>query len=603
MIFVRRTIILASFLAGCSAQIDIHGPSGPLGDAASMETGTQDATMDGRNDAGADSAGGDGLAPSCFASATLHVSTTGDDANEGRAARPFKTIAKALTIATPGDTVCVRAGVYRERVSFPKSGSAGAPITLAGEAGTIIDGGERFPNGWTLATDVDPNTTTIWKKTLPYAPRTMTWNGKWTFNYSRAARANVFTWMKDGQTGSNSYDITKNPYTSFNGIEAFFAVFDGTTYVRLPAGKSPASEDLAFAPSEYSGGAGITIDGKSYVTVRGLTVTNTMPVYLGHAPTHTVVENNTLVGGRFTITMAGDGQANDVVIRNNDVSLNYIHSTSPDDPIHWFIWRAEKRTGDNDHTGIVLYCAGNTQVYGNRVHGHWDGIAEYCDSTQAAGGLDVHDNIIEDLMDDGLEAGFGGVKASWHDNVVSRANIAIRIANPTLNQGPVYVYRNKVFASEQTQTGENLGIYYFKGNVPATAFVYHNSISAATCVHFGGTDSSIGQPQSRVVNNVFSCAKGFGNNWGANTPLVDYNWFGGVPNLPAQSWVGTHNVLKPGERMWAPNTLPSFTVGSSAKDAGFDVNVANASLGTPYLGFGSGAYKGSAPDLGAVQVP
>jgi len=52
----------------------------------------------------------------------------------------YATIQAGLNAAQPGDTVEVRAGTYNERVTFPRSGTAGKYITLRGEPGAIIDG-------------------------------------------------------------------------------------------------------------------------------------------------------------------------------------------------------------------------------------------------------------------------------------------------------------------------------------------------------------------------------------------------------------------------------------------------------------------------------
>ena len=68
---------------------------------------------------------------------------TGSDTNPGDETGPFKTIAKALTVVLPGDTVLVRAGIYDEVPSgtFPSpavffkssvSGTEAKPITLRG---------------------------------------------------------------------------------------------------------------------------------------------------------------------------------------------------------------------------------------------------------------------------------------------------------------------------------------------------------------------------------------------------------------------------------------------------------------------------------------
>ncbi len=83
-----------------------------------------------------------GLGTDAALGATYHVASSGDDAASGQAGAPWRTIQRAVTAALPGDTVLVGAGVYGERVVFPRSGTAAAPITLQNEAGQIpiIDG-------------------------------------------------------------------------------------------------------------------------------------------------------------------------------------------------------------------------------------------------------------------------------------------------------------------------------------------------------------------------------------------------------------------------------------------------------------------------------
>src|SRR6218665_933442 len=55
----------------------------------------------------------------------FHVSPKGDDAQEGSAARPFKTIMAAANVALPGDVITVHSGVYRESVVPPRGGDSG----------------------------------------------------------------------------------------------------------------------------------------------------------------------------------------------------------------------------------------------------------------------------------------------------------------------------------------------------------------------------------------------------------------------------------------------------------------------------------------------
>lgn len=58
-----------------------------------------------------------------------YVATTGNDADPGTFARPWRTIQKAANVATPGSTVYVRGGVYKERVTVRVSGSPAAGYT------------------------------------------------------------------------------------------------------------------------------------------------------------------------------------------------------------------------------------------------------------------------------------------------------------------------------------------------------------------------------------------------------------------------------------------------------------------------------------------
>ena len=53
-----------------------------------------------------------------------HVSTRGNDKNEGSASRPYRTVSCAARAAQPGDVITVHEGVYRERVSPPRGGQS-----------------------------------------------------------------------------------------------------------------------------------------------------------------------------------------------------------------------------------------------------------------------------------------------------------------------------------------------------------------------------------------------------------------------------------------------------------------------------------------------
>ena len=63
--------------------------------------------------------------------ATYYVSPDGDDSStSGAQAAPFRTLKKACAAAAAGDTVCIRAGTYREPLIPQNSGEEGRPIVF-----------------------------------------------------------------------------------------------------------------------------------------------------------------------------------------------------------------------------------------------------------------------------------------------------------------------------------------------------------------------------------------------------------------------------------------------------------------------------------------
>lgn len=66
---------------------------------------------------------------------TWYVRATGNNNADGRSAgAAFRTVSHALTQADAGDTIYVGAGSYAETPTFPRSGTAGLPIRVVGDA-------------------------------------------------------------------------------------------------------------------------------------------------------------------------------------------------------------------------------------------------------------------------------------------------------------------------------------------------------------------------------------------------------------------------------------------------------------------------------------
>jgi nitrous oxidase accessory protein NosD len=85
------------------------------------------------------------------------VSPAGSDTAAGSRAAPFRTIAKAITVAGPGEVVRVKSGTYAERIRIAtdaKAGTASQKITLKGEGSPVI---VPVSGGWYMVQVQRPN--------------------------------------------------------------------------------------------------------------------------------------------------------------------------------------------------------------------------------------------------------------------------------------------------------------------------------------------------------------------------------------------------------------------------------------------------------------
>jgi hypothetical protein len=78
---------------------------------------------------------------------TYYVAQDGSDSAAGTEAAPFKTISKAVEAAKAGDTVLVKTGIYNDHVTFSKSGTPEALITIRAADGAqpkIVADGSKY---------------------------------------------------------------------------------------------------------------------------------------------------------------------------------------------------------------------------------------------------------------------------------------------------------------------------------------------------------------------------------------------------------------------------------------------------------------------------
>jgi hypothetical protein len=80
--------------------------------------------------------------------ATYYVATTGNNNNPGTIAAPFQTLAKALGVMGPGDTVFMRGGTYLTgQANIPSGSSWAAPVTIRNYPGEIVNIGDGASTG------------------------------------------------------------------------------------------------------------------------------------------------------------------------------------------------------------------------------------------------------------------------------------------------------------------------------------------------------------------------------------------------------------------------------------------------------------------------
>ena len=84
--------------------------------------------------------------PPAASAVTWSVSPHGSDANLGTSQFPFRTISRAATVATNGDTVLVEPGRYSETVSL-YSRNSGVEFRGVGDGRPVVDGAKQRAYG------------------------------------------------------------------------------------------------------------------------------------------------------------------------------------------------------------------------------------------------------------------------------------------------------------------------------------------------------------------------------------------------------------------------------------------------------------------------
>ncbi|HOZ47520.1 MAG TPA: right-handed parallel beta-helix repeat-containing protein [Candidatus Hydrogenedentes bacterium] len=395
---------------------------------------------------------GVGMSPAAVSQALppqkeYHVSVSGDDANDGSAARPFRTISAAAQRAQPGDVITVHEGTYRERITPPRGGESDAKrIVYHAAAGEKVEvKGSEVVKGWEK---VDGDT---WKAEIPneffgnYNPYQDLIRGDWFSPKGRAHHTGAVylngTWLTEA---AQRDDVLKPA----GDDPLWFAEVDTatTTIWAQFKGVNPNDELVeinvrraVFYPDE---------PGMNYITVRGFVLRHAATQWapptaeqIGLIGTHWskgwIIENNVVSHSKcvgITLGKYGDQWDNTSentaegyvltinralengwsrenighhIVRNNTIShceqaglvgsLGAVFSAITGNTIHDI--HVQRLFTGAEMAGIKIHAAIDTEISHNRifrtVRGIWlDWMAQ---GTRVTGNL-LYDNASEDLF-------------------------------------------------------------------------------------------------------------------------------------------------------------------------------------------------------------
>ncbi len=100
--------------------------------------------------------------------ANWFVAPNGNDHNPGTIQQPFATLYKAHQWVRPGETINLRAGTYQALISWRKSGTSTAPITIQAYGGEDVRLQSSEQYTWTRV--ADPAFGDCWKTAIAYRP-------------------------------------------------------------------------------------------------------------------------------------------------------------------------------------------------------------------------------------------------------------------------------------------------------------------------------------------------------------------------------------------------------------------------------------------------
>jgi Bacterial Ig domain/Right handed beta helix region len=263
-----------------------------------------------------------------WAGEVYHVSSEGNnEKHDGRsAARPWQTIAQALSKARAGDTIQLGPGTFRERLHLRKGqgGNPLRPVTIKGTRGakgeyqTVLDGSTPVTAEWHDEGDG------VYRAQLGYDPKAMTANGYAIW------RCGDHTWQGSSKcidtlriAPDEVWNIAVGAVKYWDGIDALFGYSDGWTYLRFRNREHPRDMGVRAAPA-----GGVVTISTAGVVIEGVKIVGGQyAVRVTEGAHGAVIQDSYLSHGKHRILL--DGGAEGTIIRRNTLTLDGIGFRDP----------------------------------------------------------------------------------------------------------------------------------------------------------------------------------------------------------------------------------------------------------------------------------
>jgi parallel beta-helix repeat protein len=352
----------------------------------------------------------------------LYVAPSGSDDNPGTSpGSPLRTIQKAADLAQAGDLVSIAAGVYRETVSVPRSGTAAQPIVFRGAPGAVLDGADAAIAGGAAWTPAGGG---VFSRVTGFATGHVVTEAGRLFRYDSLAALGA---LAAGPPGG------------------FF--FDGTSlFVKFSDGSAPAAHTLHVARRED----GFVIDTRAFVRVEGLEIRHFGAGDFGKGVYLRYCSSCAVRGCRIhEVESAG------VWIKGGDRNLVEDNELSDTSIFGWDWDQTKGSSAENNGVTLTDDVGFGNVVRRNVFRGTFNGIGP-CGSLPPPSGFttetDVYDNYFQQHTDDALEPEGWCANVRMWNNRIQDVHMAFAVAPAA--PGPTYIVRNAAFRFGNTRTSQ-----------------------------------------------------------------------------------------------------------------------------------------------------